>query len=472
MSRTWTVSGILYVAMLMSVAGGGVAVADVDGNDGFDEINRVRGWRGDGTGSYVKADAPVRWSRDDGVLWKTKMNSFSNAHPIFAGKRMFIGDELTDLVCMDRISGEILWRRDNSYEKVLSEEERARYEAKQKVIVAAATAEVTQIEAEVAKLTAENENGNRRQIQRLNRRKRDAERKMGYSSALKMPGKDGSTGYTSPTPVTDGENVYVVYGTGTVVCYDIEGELKWSRLYEKSLHGWGHSSSPALVGDKLIVHIEDLVALDTATGEEVWRTEIERKWGSPTATKIDGVDVVIMSNGYVVRVKDGRKLGDRIGGLSYGTPVVDGDIVYFIEGRARAVKLIGIEGDTIKTERLWDARLKGTRHYGSVVVHDGLIYAVSREDWFGVIDAVTGEVVYEKRLGFGGDANEVYVSVTLGGENIYVGGEMGEFAVIKQGREYVEIVRNQLEGTRSSPVFVGSRMYLRGFKHMWCIGEK
>ncbi len=437
-----------------------------------DGVDSIRGWRGDGTGKYENADAPVRWSEDDNVLWKTAMNSFSNAHPIFAGKRMFIGDELTDLVCMDMDSGEILWRRDNSYEKVLSEEERDRYEAKQKVVVDAAKVEMEQIEAEVAKLTEEDENGNRRQIQRLNRRKRDVERKMGYSSALKMPGKDGSTGYTSPTPVTDGKYVYVVYGTGTVVCYDIEGELKWSRLYEKSLHGWGHSSSPALIGDKLIVHIEGLVALDTATGKEVWRTECERKWGSPTATKIDGVDVVIMSTGDVVRVSDGRKLGDRIGGLSYGTPVVEGDIVYLIEGRGRAVRLIGIEGDTLKTEKLWESRLKGSRHYGSVVVHDGLIYAVSREEWFGVVDAKTGEVVYEKQLEFGGDKNEVYVSVTLGGENIYVGGEMGKFAVIKLGREYVEVVRNEFEGTRSSPVFIDGRMYVRGFKHMWCIGEQ
>jgi len=81
-----------------------------------------------------------------------------------------------------------------------------------------------------------------------------------------MPETRDVNGYSSATPASDGDNVYVLFGTGVAACYDMEGNRKWIKMLEKSKHQWGHSASPLVVGDKLIVHINDIFALDKKTG--------------------------------------------------------------------------------------------------------------------------------------------------------------------------------------------------------------
>ncbi|MHC4983091.1 MAG: hypothetical protein ACYTF6_07990 [Planctomycetota bacterium] len=43
--------------------------------------------------------------------------------------------------------------------------------------------------------------------------------------------------------------------------------------------------------------------------------------------------------------------------------------------------------------------------------------------------------------------------------------------VLEPGREYKQAAKNKLEGFRSCPVFLGKRMYVRGLKHLYCIGQ-
>src|SRR5207249_5706394 len=87
-----------------------------------------------------------------------------------------------------------------------------------------------------------------------------------------------SNTYASETPVTDGERVYVYFGMVGVFCYDLAGQRLWSKdLGSYRMFGrWGTSSSPALDGNRLFVQCDNdersfLVALDTKTGEELWR---------------------------------------------------------------------------------------------------------------------------------------------------------------------------------------------------------
>ncbi|MHC4715206.1 MAG: hypothetical protein ACYTAN_18370, partial [Planctomycetota bacterium] len=88
---------------------------------------------------------------------------------------------------------------------------------------------------------------------------------------------------------------------------------------------------------------------------------------------------------------------------------------------------------------------------------------------FSVLDAETGETVYVKDLDLG--KGTVYQSITLGGDRIFISSEGGRTIVIEPGREYREVARNDLEPFRACPVFVGSRMYIRGHKNLYCIGK-
>ena len=283
-----------------------------------------------------------------------------------------------------------------------------------------------------------------------------------------------ANGYTSTTSVTDGQRVFTLFGSGVVVAHSIKGERLWARVVERPQHKWGHSASPVLGGGRLIVHITDLIGLDPATGAEVWRAQSAEKFGSPVVTAVGGTDIAITPVGDVFRAADGEKLASAIGKLEFATPVVQEGVVYFIEKKATAVRLPETIGEKFVAEQLWVARAEGSRHYASSVVHEGLIYALSREERFTILDAMTGEMVYQQDLDLGekSGSNSAYASVTLAGGKLFIGAENGTTVVLEPGRTYQEIVRNKVEGFRSSPVFAGDRMYLRAFDYLYCFVEE
>ena len=214
----------------------------------------------------------------------------------------------------------------------------------------------------------------------------------------------------------------------------------------------------------------DVIALDPSTGKEVWRRPSKEQFGSPVVAQVAGEDVVITAVGDVFLASNGDSLASGIGKLKFATPVVQDGIVYFIEKKAKAVRLPDkIDGSF---ETVWTAGVKGSRHYASSVIHEGLIYAVSREEKFSILDAKTGEVVFEKDLDLGEGTNSAYPSVTLAGDKLFVGVEKGAMALLELGRTYTEVARSKVEGFRSSPVFVGNRMCLREFDNLYCFQEQ
>lgn len=372
--------------------------------------NSVVGWRTDGTGEYPDAKPVTTFSAAENVVWKTPLPATSNSTPVITGNRIFVCSEPTTLICVAKDSGAILWQKTNNYGEV------------------------------------EGADGN-------------------------FPQTHNHNGQSSPTPVTDGQRVYVLFGTGVVACYDLDGNRQWATFLEKSTDGWGHSASPVLSGDTLIVHILSVVGLDSGSGKVKWRTPASPKWGSPALANIGGRDVIITPHsGDVIRVSDGKKLASGIARLEYATPVVDGDIVYFIEKIARKVRL-SPDGDGVKAETLWTTKIKGSRHYSSAVVDNGLICAASREGHFAVLDDATGDVLLQEPLKISAGKNVVYSSLVLSGKYLYIGSVDGVTVVLEPGRAFQEVARNTIEGYRSTPVFDGDRMYVRTFSHLYCIGK-
>ena len=392
------------------------------------------GWRTDGDGRYPDADPPIHWSPDVNVVWKTAMPSWSNASPVLwaEGGRLFVCSEPDQIMAVDQRDGTILWK-DSVGDAVRDE-----FSIFSRIKGAILWKDSSGDEVEFKAISAHKSNG-----------------------------------YTTPTPVTDGERVFSVFGFGAVAAHTVDGELLWARVVQKPQHKWGTSASPVLAGGVLIVHLVDLFGLDPATGAEKWRAKADAKWGSPVVADIGGVAVVITPSGDVFRAADGQRLAERIGRLKFAAPVVQDGVVYFIEKRAQAIALPdSLAADSFPTPVRWTTRIQGSRHYASSVIHEGLVYAISREEMFAVIDANTGEVVYEKRLDLGGGNNSAYPSVTVAGDKLFVGSESGTTAVLALGRTYRELARNSVEGYRSSPVFAGERMYLRAFDYLYCFGPR
>lgn len=106
----------------------------------------------------------------------------------------------------------------------------------------------------------------------------------------------------SPTPVTDGERVYVYFGSYGLLCYDYGGNLVWKRPLMKELRNtFGTGSSPILANDLLIFSCENqtesfIEAIKKKTGEIQWhksREGFKSSWSTPIHWNNNGTDELI-----------------------------------------------------------------------------------------------------------------------------------------------------------------------------------
>ena len=439
--------------------------------------NKDVGWRTDGSGIYLKAKPPLHWSKEKNVVWKTKLPNWSNAQPVLVGDRIFVNSEPTTLVCLDVNNGNILWQATNRYEDAMSESELAKLQDGVEEKAAPIREQIAEAKKKLADMRKQYEETQDRALRGRMRgvhlKLRSLDKQLNQVDPLNLPSNHRDNGFSSAVPVSDGTHVYAVYGNGVVSCFDLEGKRVWSRFIEKPNHHWGHSASPVLSGDKLMVHILDVVALNKNSGEELWRTQSKESWGTPLLTSLGGEAVLITAaQADVLRVADGKKLLAEAAGLKFASPVMSDEVVYFIEGNARAYARPVMDGDQVVFKQIWESKIKGSRHYASSVIKGNYIYAASREGWLNVLDRATGKVVYEKELGINGDnVNSVYPSVSAAGNHIFIGFQEGVTLVLEEGGSFKEVARNDLESFRGSPIFEGGRIYIRGLEHLYCIGE-
>jgi hypothetical protein len=187
--------------------------------------------------------------------------------------------------------------------------------------------------------------------------------------------------------------------------------------------------------------------------------------------RLGDIDVAIHPSGQVLRISDGAVLAKELGSTGPNSPLVQDGKVFFAAGQLRGYAL----PTSSEIPKNWPPLWKGTNLKGggywfpSPILHDGLLYAMNASSILSVIDAAKGDVIYERRLNFGG--GESYPSITLAGNFLFLSSDNGTTIVIAPGREYQEVARNSLETFRSSPVFEGERMFVRTTKGLWCIGR-
>ena len=436
------------------------------------------GWRTDGSGRYPNADPPLEWSTSKNVVWKTSLPGYGVSHPVPIGERVLTCSEPGTLLCLNRSDGRILWQMSASYSDLQIEpdvRERLKGELAEVAELnkkqSAVQHEMDALRRSLVKEKAPSEEIEQKskpfrlQIDDLNKQKLNFPLALRYT----QPSQHSTAGYSAPTPVTDGVSVFVAFGNGLVACYDLEGNRQWLKLIEHSNLTYAHSGSPILVAGKLVIHFTDLVALNPKTGSEVWRLKVPAGWGTPLATRVGEVDVILTPKGGLVRAEDGKLLADRLGSCGANSPIIHKDIVYFAHGAVSAFRIPASITEPLKPEYVWKGKVKGGGYgFSSPVFHDGLLYAASDQGILTVLDASTGTLIYEERLDLGG---QIYPSVSCAGNRIYISSDLGTTVVLEPGREYKELARNKLEPFRSSLVFVDKRVYVRSGKTLFCIGE-
>ena len=289
----------------------------------------------------------------------------------------------------------------------------------------------------------------------------------------------------SPSVVTDGEMVYAWMGTGQFVALTMEGKLVWSRHIGKEYAPfnvrWGHGSSPTLYKDSVILlcdHVADayLLALDKRTGKERWRAErgSGRSYTTPFIIPGDGGHELVINSSARIDVYDPAtgKLIWHVGQpirVPVSTPVLHDGVLYtsrgYRSGPYMAVKAGG-QVDVTASNVLWRIST-GAPYVSSLLYYDGLVYMATDVGVASCVDAATGEIVWKQRLGGNFSASPVAAD-----GNIYLVNEDGEAFVIRAGRKFELIARNDLgERTLASPAISGGRIYLRTDQHLVAIGN-
>jgi outer membrane protein assembly factor BamB len=292
------------------------------------------------------------------------------------------------------------------------------------------------------------------------------------------------------SPVTDGQQLYVSFGSAGVYCYDLEGNFQWKHDLEESgskRHG-GESGSPTLHEGKLLLIWDHegndfITALDTKTGQELWKTSrTERNsWFTPLVVAHDGTAQIIATGHDRIRSYDvttGHEIWkiEGLKGYSIPSPVAGHGLVFAMTGFAGTNKLVAIQlgrtGDLSETDAIAWRHDKHTSYIPSPLLYDDMLYFVAgNTNILSALDAVTGRTLIDAERVLGLD--EIYASPVGAAGRVYLLGRDGSAVVIKQGAPIQVLATNKLNDTfDASPAVVGKEIFLRGHKYLYCIKEE
>jgi outer membrane protein assembly factor BamB len=307
--------------------------------------------------------------------------------------------------------------------------------------------------------------------------------------------------YASPTPVIEPERVYVTFGSAGTACIDTKSfRVLWERRDIECNHFRGAGSSPILFQDLLIMNFDGsdqqfVIALDKRTGKTVWRTkrsidfqdleangkpaadgDFRKGFATPHVTMINGRWELISLGSkaaYSYNPFNGQELWrveERAQHSASTRPVIGQGMIFyptgFSTGQLFAVRTGG-NGLITDTHVAWKVK-RGVSTKPSILLVDELIYMINDTGIASCIEAKTGDVIWQKRVGGEYSASPVYAD-----GRVWLFGEDGKTSVIRAGRTFELLAENQLdEGFLASPAIAGSAFYLRTRTHLYRIEKR
>jgi outer membrane protein assembly factor BamB len=393
-------------------------------------------WRGP-TNDGISRDSnvPTEWSESKNIAWKLKMPGMAGSTPCVWGDRIFVTSEDGSDVALMCIGtdGKEIWKRP-------------------------------------------------------------------YGASTGKRYMRGEGNEASASPSTDGKHVWVFDGSGDFACFDFDGNQTWKfdaqERYGKFSIQHGMHITPLLDGDRLyfaLLHSNAwvVVALDKATGKEIWKikrnsdayAENEHSYASVSIWRKNGdAYLVVHGNDYTTAhsLDDGKELW-RLGDLNptsrynqtlrfVASPVVSENLIVVptakngpvvaVKPEARGEIKAGSPGE------LW-RREKGTPDVPCPLIHNGLVYLNRERDNLVCVDAATGKENYNQQIHRG-----LYrASPVFADGKIYVTCRDGTVTVVKAGPTFELLAENKLpDQISASPAIANGRIYLRGWNYLYAIG--
>lgn len=402
-------------------------------------------FRGEGArASIEKASIPLEWSAGKNLKWKTELPGPGSSSPIYWEDQLFVTcyvgygmdprnigeakDLGRQLLCLDRATGKILWKKSVSL----------------------------------------------------------ANPEDDYRGYLM------EHGYASATPVTDGKHVYTFFGKSGVHAFTMDGEKVWSKQVGKSSSNrrWGSAASPVLFGDLLIVNASDesmaVIAFDKNSGEEKWRYEsaqLELTYNTPMIHRLsDGRDEIVIAAPdelFALDPKTGKKLWwaktDIPGNISPSV-VNDGDVLFTTGGYPRkgAIAVKGGGSGDVTEKILWKS--KSFSYVPSPIVKDGLVYWVNDAADAIVMDLKTGETLARNKVEGIAKSRKMsfYGSILRVGDKLLATSRRNGVFVFEANKEMKQVGQNHLgddSDFNATPALAEDALYLRSNKAVYCISK-
>lgn len=385
---------------------------------------RFRGWDGGGVTLYT--NVPLTWgaSAGAGVVWKTPLLAPGFNSPIVWGDRVFLsgGDaKKREVFCYDAKTGALLWQK-----------------------------------------PVENVPG----------------------SPAKLPEIQEMTGFAAPTMATDGRRVYAMFANGDLVAFTLDGAPAWSKGFGVLKNTYGHATSLATWQNKLIVQLDQgegeagsskLYAFEGATGRVLWQQSraVEASWASPIVVEAAGqAQILTLAKPWIIAyaATDGSEIWrvEDLEGEITPSPVFAGGVFLVV---SPSVKLMALKpdgrGDVTKTHVLWSGE-DSIPDVTSPASNGELVFVVTTPGILTCYDAKAGKKLWEHEF-----ETEFHASPSIVGDRLLLlSRKDGAAVVVAAAREFKELGRSAPLGeeVHASPAFASGRMFIRGMKHLFCIG--
>ena len=288
----------------------------------------------------------------------------------------------------------------------------------------------------------------------------------------------------SPTPVLAGDRLYVHFGHQGTACLALDGKVIWKNndLRYSPVHGNG--GSPVLAGSALVFSADGnaepcVVALDKDTGKLLWKTTRETSakkkfsFSTPLVLEVNGKPQIISPGSGAVCAydpQDGKELWRVRYGEGYSVvprPIFGHGLLFLSSGFDQpwvyAIRPDG-SGDVTDTHVAWKLT-KSAPHTPSLLLVGDELYFVSDAGIASCVDAQTGAVHWQERVGKGCSASPLFAD-----GKIYIQDEAGLGVVLQPGKEFKVLAKNALgERTFASYAAGDGALFIRTEKNLYRI---
>jgi outer membrane protein assembly factor BamB len=390
-------------------------------------------FRGPHQGHSLETGLPLKWSATENVLWKTPLPGPGHSSPVIWGDRVFLtAFKSAATSTLSRLLGSV----------------------RGQLLVLALDKDTGEVlwEREVP--------------------------------ADEIEGTHRTNAPASPTPVTDGEHVYVYFGSRGLTAFDFDGKKVWEKRLGPFPNQWGSASSPVLYGDMLLLIVDTdaedfLLAVDKKTGKTIWKTSrsnVVRSWSVPLIWNVDGKDQIVVSGSRTVKgynAKDGRELWKLDGLTKWVTPMpVSAHGLLFVTSNGPGGNVVlairpGGRGDITGTHVAWRYQ-RSAPYISSPVVVGDYLYLVKNGGIMTCLAAKTGKLAWQERLPGRGN---YYASLVAGDGRIYAVSEDGEVTVVAAKPDFQVLATNAMgERTMATPSVSDRRIFIRTDESLFAIG--